>query len=110
MNYTPDLRAGIAKAFRYAREEIQSGRQHYICHALWYAPGWPVGALAVVQQRMGASRSGVVTRPCGQAIGVKHYSLDEWLADRGIGDGARTRYNVRKYRLRWLDALIKEFE
>ena len=87
----------IAEAFRRARAQIRSGRQEFICNALYVskAPGREA-AQRVVMRRIKAG---------GLCWGS---TLDTWV--RVYVGVEPTLEQMRAYRLRWLDALIEEFE
>lgn len=112
MKYTPEQRAQIAESFRLARNEIARGLQYYICHALRFRrdarPG-DVPALRIIQRRMGVGNNGYVRSRTQGTLTGKAYALSEWLVDHHIVPRYPGSRAMRRYRLRWLDALIKEF-
>lgn len=102
--YTKAQRRAIAAAFRQARLFIEGGVRFFICHALdLVASGNPQGAVLakyIVHSRM--------QPPKGPSSG---YSLENWLVDNGHATYRQlSRVAMREYRVRWLTALIEEFE
>jgi hypothetical protein len=92
-------RAQMAAEFRRSFDWIRTQEVEFICHTF---PNTPAGRACqeVVRQRMDPdSRFG------------PYYSLETWLARQRIGTKAQRldRKLMREYRLRWVDALIKEF-
>lgn len=104
MRYSRKQRREIANAFRDAYQEIEQYDEVYICHALTNS-----AAIHIIETRMGKTQGGWVRRPCGERKRAMLYSLDDWLYDRGFSRRKLDSGNMREYRLRWLDALIKEF-
>lgn len=98
MKYTKQQRKQIAAAFREARKVIASDDERYICYALGeICLDGAENAIQVVQERL--------DQP-------KMLTLADWLLRvHGIDAGFVDDYaeQMRLYRLRWLDALIKEF-
>lgn len=98
MKYTKQERKQIASAFRDARELIASDDERYICYALGgVCLEGAEEALQIVQERL--------DQP-------KNFTLTDWLHRvHGIDTSFVDDYEeqMRLYRLRWLDALIKEF-
>lgn len=83
--------AGIAQSFRVARELISDKRESYICVALFGID--PHGARRIISDR------------------IKGYeSLKDWVRVHVLGGIIPADDDMRAYRLRWLDALIAEFE
>lgn len=96
----PKKRKQIAEAFRAAKRSLERKGYGYICVELdrVRAPG-AAAAKRIIAERMEAVDN------------IDYFSLETWLL---INDNAKTKHitpdNMLAYRLRWLDALIKEFE
>ena len=85
--------AGIAEEFRAARKLIQDGDERFICWALRQRKP-ECGGRQVIQSRLG-----------------RYEVLSDWVWQEVLGGGEYpTTTDMRDYRLRWLDALIAEFE
>jgi len=104
----------IAEVFKDARQALMNNRFRYICHCISFdrynlgrvsTVGWYAqrdarnSARAVISERMGSH---------------EHDSLETWLANQNIpgltyGKLMTMSREMREYRLRWLDSLIKEF-
>jgi len=86
-------------AFRIARAGIAAEQFSFICVALQYSQGSfraRARAMKIIQTRMGGS-----------------LSLEWWLYEQGVVSaypGTIRKGQMQAYRLRWLDALIEEFE
>jgi hypothetical protein len=101
----------IAVAFRAARKRIKSGYEDYICLALDGAElCGEIDSLTYLQaKRIIEDRMQL----------PPHYSLEHWLS-KNVPEYSqflstepsidRRNEQRKKYRLRWLDALIEEFE
>lgn len=83
----------IANAFRVARKRLLDGRNPFICIALYGAGAGADEARYVIENRM-------------QSDGRTH-ALEDWLKGRGIDVDID---EMLDYRIRWLDALIEEFD
>lgn len=97
MNYTKQQRMEIAAAFRDAKVLIESGIQTYICCAL---------------QNVVANDGLLAKNVIRQRLGNDYHTLNSWLRDVAGVSWRLTEHSdrqMRLYRLRWLDALIKEF-
>jgi len=107
----PDSNKQIARAFRYARKRINSGNGTYICLALEDAEGCNEIDYATFLQARNIILGRMQLPP--------HHPIEEWLrinvpeyveflnTER---DFAKRYEQTKKYRLRWLDALIEEFD
>lgn len=93
-------RTVIAKAFTEARRHIDNCEEGFICNALFIAylrrsiDSWAQStAREIIRTRMGGEDT-----------------LECWLQEcANVPTNQLTNENMRAYRLRWLDALIKEF-
>lgn len=96
-----------SEVFRAAKKYLNKGNQDektdYICSAIGYAE---LDDLVTARAADRARR----------VIGVRlddNVSVTSWLKDRGFVPMNKSPYNnvqVQKYRHRWLNALIREFE
>lgn len=110
-SYTKEQRAALVADFTRARRLIAAGAGRYICHALH-----TTRAVRIIQARMGFSqRSNCLRRPNGCTVWRSGYTLQQWLLDhkhieqRHFSHWKELDNETRKFRLRWLDHLIKEF-
>lgn len=100
MTYTKPQRRAIARAFRYVRDKLLADRGRFICFILIGYDDLYASAMAkqVVRTRMGQ-------------LGIDGAALEAWLI---VHKHARrpqlTAAAMRGYRVRWLTALIEEFE
>jgi len=85
-----------SKVFKLARASIASGLDRFICIALKHTQG-------SVRDRDRAKQV-ITTRMRGSG------TLESWLEGVGIPAHAQSSLKMQAYRLRWLDALIEEFE
>jgi hypothetical protein len=92
-------RKQIAKAFCVARQQIARGTHSYVCHAL---PATVGGAAAkkVVEARLAG---------CTTVAGWLSQKASPRVSWHLTVIALESGRNMREYRLRWLDALIKEF-
>lgn len=99
-------RKRIATAFDHARSAIAGGREFYICHVLerykFNDLDAAKAAIRIIHTRMGRP-------PSGSGVARDNFALEDWLRRRGHAVPWSGSPEMREYRLRWLDALIKEF-
>lgn len=98
--YTKPQRRAIAGAFRYARAKLLADRGCFICLILTGYEDLHASAMArqVVCTRMGT-------------VGTSGSSLEAWLVINEHAPWSQlTATAMRDYRVRWLTALIEEFE
>lgn len=107
----------IAKVLRMGERELRVGQKNidaafFICNAIMNAsdatnrPDYPAvrRALAIISERLGRV-------DYGQADYGRNHTVDTWLEAHGlITRQEHLSAAVQEYRLRWLKALIKEFE
>lgn len=96
MKYTKQQRMEIAEAFRAARKIVDSGAEDFICVALQVSDArYSSEARHIISSRI-----------------HPYDTLNTWLMKNHRPSRRHSRMNgaqMRLYRLRWLDALIKEF-
>jgi len=87
-------RKDIANAFRAARKRIESKNNYHIC-------------IALEDSRHFARREAkrIIERRLGRYVSVTH-----WIDSKGLITETTSSSDMRDYRLRWLDALIQEFD
>lgn len=84
----------IANAFRRAKVRMIDRRETYICHALYKAGRGAEVARIEVNWRLGG-----------------HPTVRSWLLGNGISSESEMTFDaLMEYRLRWLDAIIEEFD
>jgi hypothetical protein len=92
-----------SQAFKKIRWRIAARQETYICVAAAAICGGPA------EKRAAGRAKDVVVKRMGPTY--EGYSLTLWLHKQaGIPSGRLTPAAMRAYRLRWLDALIEEFE
>lgn len=112
--FTPEERAGIARAFKEAKgilwdgsgtESSQPQKQKYICHALDKTGRWKVNHAEFSYFGMAKE---VVQRRLGEC-----YSLERWLRMNGVSNNARAGTGnpelMQEHRHAWINMLIEEF-
>lgn len=100
-------RSQIAFAFECAKQYLWTeggltpkGKSPFICHALYEAE-----SRGEIQTEVySAAKKIVMQRLDG------HYSLGDWLTDRGVSSYSVTARKMGAHRLAWLNMLIKEFQ
>lgn len=96
---TPNYNQMVADCFRDARNRVADGSQEFICNALDKG------------NRPGSERAKNIIRQRLMPGSHKFDTINSWLLRNEIGTPV-DRMNedlVREFRIRWLDALIKEF-
>lgn len=106
--YTKEQRAQIAEAFRVTRDNL-GRRTRYICITLqdYKPPGWDL-ARGIIEQRLGnhVSVRSWLDGNSGRCPGWP--SVDDDVPNRAAVHEIRSRL-ANKYRILWLNSLIKEF-
>lgn len=104
-----------SEAFKQAKQCLQPiGEARYICHALAEA----LYGRAACTARFDKWRSIYSTKTPGFSTAIKvitdriggEAALETWLDRQGIEYGTYAPSQMEKYRHRWIDALIAEFE
>ncbi len=96
----------IIRLFRGAKRLIQQNKQKYICYALqsaWYSTQnsyrWVSAEALTVAQGIIRTRLG------------RYETIERWLLrEVGVNPFLVHKENTQPYRLRWIDAIIKELE
>lgn len=106
-NFTRAQRLAIASEFRVARRALQQGKADWICGALRFrrgcSPATTHHARGIIVDRM----------THGYRVEYAPAFVTTWLRDHDpdlYAQLSRTLNGFTKYRIAWLDALIKEFE
>lgn len=95
MKYTKQERKQIAAAFKRAKRDIANCRHEFICVALeWAEMSGSENAIDVIDDRL-----------------CQYDTLNSWVRAhaKASPEVSGETEQMRLYRLRWLDALIKEF-
>ena len=97
MNKSNGMWVERVRLLKKAKKKIQSGKSSFICFAIGGVGGEckldVIKLKAEIRRRL-----------------YPYYFLETWLeCDVGIKCEELTNKNMREYRLRWIDALIKEF-
>lgn len=89
------------RVLKEARRLIESGQCEFVCSAV---------ENAAVAQNLPIEVATTITSRVTDSLGGDLNTVQDWLEERGIPRLKLTPKNMRTYRMRWIDWMIKGYE